>query len=562
VLILSKVEVHPICSIKTAATITSAALSGPATIALATSILCATAFASNEQGAPSDLRIHGMQLVAVTPDSKSGNAPRANTLKKPVQASVFEAFSPRVAVRWDERFLYVEGNGLPAHPMMVGITNWQQQVPIIQSYTGANAWRIPLFPRPAARPTAIKGRFLRGAIALAVNGIPIFNPQNNRGELAAEIGELDQWGGHCGRADDYHYHVAPLHLQSVAGPGRPVAYALDGYPIFGLNDPDGSKPSDLDGFNGHTTAALGYHYHASTRYPYVNGGFHGEVLERDGQVDPQPRAEPIREALPPLKGAEITGFEALEKGAFKLNYRFNEEARFITYAPNAEGGYNFDFQNGKDAALHQTFSPKRGGGPRTAGPPLEERRPEVPNRPPQNEGAQPPLSVPNPGGFMLKSPEVSNGGTLPVEYTGDGAGSTLPLEWSGVPTGTKAFTLLMHHLDPEGKIKWYWILYNLPETLVSLPKNSTGTGVLGSNFQGNVGYQPPHSKGPGAKRYVLSLYALSSPLDIRVPASKVNYDTILAAMQGKILATSDLSVTYTRKGSEGEAPPPPPPRPR
>jgi len=30
----------------------------------------------------------------------------------------------------------------------------------------------------------IKERFLRGAIALGVNGIPIFNPQNNRGEVS------------------------------------------------------------------------------------------------------------------------------------------------------------------------------------------------------------------------------------------------------------------------------------------------------------------------------------------------------------------------------------------
>ena len=77
--------------------------------------------------------------------------------------------------------------------------------------------RFPLVPVPAKTPVSIKGRFLRGAIALAANGIPIFNPQNNRGEVSAEIGELDEWGGHCGRADDYHYHAAPLHLQSVAG---------------------------------------------------------------------------------------------------------------------------------------------------------------------------------------------------------------------------------------------------------------------------------------------------------------------------------------------------------
>ena len=130
----------------------------------------------------------------------------------------------------------------------------------------------------------IKGRFLRGAIALAVNGVPIFNPQNNRGEVAQEIGELDQWGGHCGRADDYHYHITPLHLQAQAGKGMPVAYALDGYPIYGLTEPDGSPVGKLDACHGHE-APGGYHYHASNQYPYVIGGFHGEVVEAGEQVE-------------------------------------------------------------------------------------------------------------------------------------------------------------------------------------------------------------------------------------------------------------------------------------
>ena len=261
------------------------------------------------------LSVHGMQLaqVGATPTAKT---PTGTGSSRPTQAAVFESFSPKVSVRWDDRFLYVESYGLPAHPMMVGITNWQQHVPIPQRYTGTNAWRIPLSPVVANTPTSIKGRFLRGAIALAANGVPIFNPQNNRGEVAAEIGELDRWGGHCGRADDYHYHAAPLHLQSVVGPGKPIAYALDGYPILGLNESDGSKPVGLDAFNGHPSGTLGYHYHASLQYPYVNGGFHGEVVEREGQVDPQPSGQPIRGALPPLRGATITNFEVLEKEAY------------------------------------------------------------------------------------------------------------------------------------------------------------------------------------------------------------------------------------------------------
>ncbi len=282
-------------------------------------------------------------------------------MPRPAQAAAFEAFAPAVKVRWDERSLFIESNGLPAHGMMVGITAWQQQVPLPQRYTGANAWQIPLAPAPSRAPVSIKGRFLRGAIAIAANGVPIFNPQNNRGELSAEIGELDQWGGHCGRADDYHYHAAPLHLQEKLGPGRPIAYALDGYPIYGLAEPDGSAPAGLDEFNGHSTTPVGYHYHASKKYPYVNGGFHGEVVEREGQVDPQPRAAPVREALPPLRGAKITGFEAKEGRSFKLTYELNGEKRAVVYSITAVGVVPFEYDNGREGTTKQVYSPRQRG---------------------------------------------------------------------------------------------------------------------------------------------------------------------------------------------------------
>ena len=44
-------------------------------------------------------------------------------------------------------------------------------------------------------------------------------------------------GGHCGRADDYHYHIAPVQLEKQVGKGMPIAYALDGYPIYCYTEP-------------------------------------------------------------------------------------------------------------------------------------------------------------------------------------------------------------------------------------------------------------------------------------------------------------------------------------
>jgi hypothetical protein len=326
-----------------------------------------------------------LALADAAGGGRAAVAPTAVTVS--LIASTFAPFAPKVRTRAEDRWFYVESDGLPAHNMMVGITAWQQQVPLPQPYVGANAWRIPLHPVVSKNPVSIRGRFLRGAIALAANGIPIFNPQNNRGEISAEIGELDQWGGHCGRADDYHYHAAPLHLQSVLGKSLPIAFALDGYPIYGLTDPDGSAPAGLDAFNGHDTAALGYHYHSSTKYPYVNGGFHGEVVEAGGQVDPQPRAQPVRQDQPPLRGARITGFtNSPDQKTFALQYAVNGRPASVDYSTKGDGVWNFRFTGTDGTTRDETYRAgdrRGGGGPE--GEPRRDRRGGGPRADAENE---------------------------------------------------------------------------------------------------------------------------------------------------------------------------------
>ncbi len=493
--------------------------------------------------------------------------PAPEPVKRPVQAAAFAAFAPRVSVRWDARFLFVESNGLPAHNMMVGITNWQQQVPLPQKYSGANAWQIPLVPVPAKEPLSIKGRFLRGAIALAANGVPIFNPQNNRGEVAQEIGELDEWGGHCGRADDYHYHAAPLHLQDAVGKGQPIAYALDGYAIYGLAEADGSAPAGLDAFNGHTTAALGYHYHASKKYPYVNGGFHGEVTEREQQVDPQPRAQPVRQDQPPLRGAKITGFTPSADGTERrLVYAIGGKTGGVNYTDAGGGAWKFEFvgaDGAKTAETYQAREDRGGGGP--GGPRPEGERPPRPDgaraeQGPVSSAEMDALKKPN-AAFVLSSPEIPDPKQLPVEFTGDGAGVSPPLVWKGAPAETKSFAVVMDHLAPGNVVKSYWTLWDLPATTTSLPRNARDIGKLGASFRGGTGYEPPHSQGPGAKTYIITLYALSAAPAISQPAREVTREALLAAIKDKVLASASLPVTYTRDGTAAGPQDRRPPRP-
>ena len=79
----------------------------------------------------------------------------ANAKPKRADATdIAKAFEPfvelkAISVRSDDRYFFVESNGIPDHPLMIGIRAWQQQVPLPQKYTGDNAWQI-------RRPTRLR----------------------------------------------------------------------------------------------------------------------------------------------------------------------------------------------------------------------------------------------------------------------------------------------------------------------------------------------------------------------------------------------------------------------
>lgn len=260
--------------------------------------------------------------------------------------SAYTPYKPAISTRWDDTYFYVASGGIPAHNMMVGITNWQQQVPIPQFYTGTNSWSIPLQPVYAAIPLSTKTNFRKGAVAIAVNGIPIFNALNNRGEDSYLIGELDNWGGHCGKGDDYHYHAAPLHLSTISGL-KPIAFALDGFAVYGSKEPDGSAMQPLDTCHGHIYNNGVYHYHGTSNYPYVIGAMKGKVttdpltFAPENQILPQAFASPLRPATTPLTGASITAFTATGTNAYKLTYKIGSAFGYIDYSWDATNKYTF-----------------------------------------------------------------------------------------------------------------------------------------------------------------------------------------------------------------------------
>ena len=304
--------------------------------------------------------IAGIFLITLAACTKKSDTPSAVSTTVPANVvsfmqGVYGSFAG-VTTTSDGTYLKIASNGLPSHNMMVGITNWQQQVPVDQAYTGTNSWSIPITPVLATTIISTKTNLLSGALAIAANGIPIFNPLNNRGEDAKVIGELDQWGGHCGKADDYHYHIPPTHLQATVGAGKPIAYALDGFPLYG------TTTETLDECLGKFNADGSYQYHTINTYPYFIANMRGKVTldpastAPETRITPQATAKGVRPPTNPLTGAAITGFQSTGTNAYSLTYTLNSQTYTIAYNWNSTSTvYNYRFTSPNGAFTTATY---------------------------------------------------------------------------------------------------------------------------------------------------------------------------------------------------------------
>jgi phosphatidylethanolamine-binding protein (PEBP) family uncharacterized protein len=200
-----------------------------------------------------------------------------------IRSSTLASTTGYANVSCDAQYAYISSLGIPTHAMMNGITATNLQVPATQNFVGANGWKIPLAPQIAATTTSA----VDGPIGVAINGVPIFNPCKQGGCQNGDtkvLGELDACNGHAGRADDYHYHAAPVCVMAGRAASywatHPIGWALDGFAIFGYQDASGNAASRDSICGGNTDAVSngpsGYSYHVTDASPYVLSCFRGE----------------------------------------------------------------------------------------------------------------------------------------------------------------------------------------------------------------------------------------------------------------------------------------------
>ncbi|HUO61468.1 MAG TPA: YbhB/YbcL family Raf kinase inhibitor-like protein [Candidatus Acidoferrales bacterium] len=151
--------------------------------------------------------------------------------------------------------------------------------------------------------------------------------------------------------------------------------------------------------------------------------------------------------------------------------------------------------------------------------------------------------------FSIKTSAFSDGGSIPKQYTCDGADVSPALSWSGAPSGTQSFALIAD--DPDAPVgTWtHWVIWDIPAQATGLPEGVPKNESLsdgsrqGKNDFKRIGYGGPCPPPGKPHRYFFKLYALGSKLDLKAGASKAELER---AMSGHVLVEAKLMGKYAR----------------
>jgi Raf kinase inhibitor-like YbhB/YbcL family protein len=152
--------------------------------------------------------------------------------------------------------------------------------------------------------------------------------------------------------------------------------------------------------------------------------------------------------------------------------------------------------------------------------------------------------------MQLSSTSLHEGGTIPKQYTGDGADHSPHLHWINPPAEAKSFVLICDDPDAPHGTWVHWVLFNLPPDRHELPENVPPHGTLptgakqGKNDFNKLGYGgPAPPKGDKPHRYFFKVFALDTTLELPEGTTKL---AVEHAMKGHILAHAEMIGKYGR----------------
>lgn len=143
--------------------------------------------------------------------------------------------------------------------------------------------------------------------------------------------------------------------------------------------------------------------------------------------------------------------------------------------------------------------------------------------------------------MKLTSPAFQNNGSIPVEFTCEGANINPPLSISGFPKNTKSLALITEDPDAIVGVFNHWVVWNIPHEMNEISKGSE-PGTRGKGSSGKLGYIGPCPPN-GTHRYFFRIYALDTKLDLPEGSSKSDLQN---AMNGRIIGQAGLMGTYKK----------------
>jgi Raf kinase inhibitor-like YbhB/YbcL family protein len=142
----------------------------------------------------------------------------------------------------------------------------------------------------------------------------------------------------------------------------------------------------------------------------------------------------------------------------------------------------------------------------------------------------------------ISSSAFKDGGSIPSNYTCDGANTSPPLAFDAVPAGAKSLALVVDDPDAPGGTFDHWVVWNIPGNTRAIAEGQSPQGVSGKNGFGKNGYGGPCPPS-GEHRYQFKLYALDTTLSLPPSASKADLEN---AMNGHTPAQVKMMGRYKR----------------
>jgi Raf kinase inhibitor-like YbhB/YbcL family protein len=145
--------------------------------------------------------------------------------------------------------------------------------------------------------------------------------------------------------------------------------------------------------------------------------------------------------------------------------------------------------------------------------------------------------------MRLESDVFVNNGTIPVEYTCNGASKPISLKISDVPGNTKSLALIVDDPDAPSGDFVHWVVWNIDPKTTFIESKKLMNAVEGYTSLGKPGWVAPCP--PSCiHHYHFKLYALDTIFSM--PNSSTKKD-LVKAMAISIIDSAILTGLYGRK---------------